>query len=53
MPTDNIYSLETQIKRIEINILKGKAKNIFAAKNKIKSLKKRLNTIKQHQYLAQ
>ena len=37
-----IYTLESQIKSIEKNINEGKCRNIWAAKNMVKSLKKEL-----------
>ena len=45
-------ALRLQIIRIQQAISTGKAKNIFAAKNKIKSLKKQLERIKFHNFLA-
>jgi hypothetical protein len=43
MPT--IYQLQAQIKAITEKVIQGKAKNKFAAINKISSLKKQLTQI--------
>lgn len=39
--------LEAQIKAIKKNIAEGKVKNIYAARNKIKTLQKQLDEMKQ------
>lgn len=40
-----IYTLDAQIKSIEYNIEMGKCRNIWAARNMVKSLKKQLANI--------
>jgi len=44
--------IEAQIKAITKKITEGKAKNRYAAINKINSLKKQLQYIKQYNYLS-
>ena len=46
------YQLEAQIKAITKKVMEGKAKNRYAAINKINSLKKQLQYIKQYNYLS-
>lgn len=46
------YQIEAQIKAITKKITEGKAKNKFAAINKVNSLKKQLKNIKQYNYLS-
>jgi len=45
-----ITNLERQITAIETNIKLGKAKNVFAAKNKVINLKAQLVTTKRASY---
>lgn len=48
-----ITSLERQITAIETNIKLGKAKNVFAAKNKVVNLKAQLVATKRASYWNQ
>lgn len=50
MPSTN--QIEAQIKAITKKIMEGKAKNRYAAINKVNYLKKQLQNIKQYQYLS-
>ena len=48
----NIILIESQIKAIIKAIAEGKCKNVWAAKNKIKTLKIRMEQIKYQIFLA-
>lgn len=47
-----MQNLESQIKAIQNDINSGKCKNIYAAKNKIRALKIRIEQIKYFNFLA-
>lgn len=48
----SIEIIEAQIKQIEKVLISGKAKNVYAAKNKIRQLEKELREAKWNHYLA-
>ena len=47
-----MQNIESQIKAIQKTIEKGKCKNVYAAKNKIRALKIRIEQIKYFNFLA-
>lgn len=47
-----MQKIENQIKAIKKTIEKGKCKNVYAAKNKIKTLSVKLEKIKYFNFLA-